>query len=523
MTSTSDGPSPSPSSDSPTDPTPSATGSDSPAPTTGPPRRPGGTAPAAQDSPIGPWSVALAVLVLAAAGGVLWIVARRGGRPTGRPAAPAVEHATMELPIVRAEPQPGPSDTDGDTNAELRFLVELGEAMIDAGAPVTHAQVLLHEVADHLGIRGAEIIVLPTLLMVSVPGRASVNTAVAAAGTVTLRLDQVDAVYQVVDRAASGEIGPEAGRRRLREIRSSHPPRGPVVRLVGYLLLTLGLVLVLGGGTLDVLVAAGLGLAVGAVQLAAGRFPLTYTVFAPVACAFGVSVAVLLLSRSDSQASVFAALVAPLVSFLPGALLTTSAIELATGQMISGAGRLAAGAMRLVLLAIGIILAAQLVGIPASAVDVPPVDPVLTIAPWIGVAVFGVGVLLHHCARPQSFGWILLVLYVAYAGQVIGGLFVGGVLSAFVGAAVMTPVAMFAARRRNGPPAMVSFMPAFWLLVPGALGLLGVTAFLGAERVEAVGTLVTTMATMIAIALGVLVGLAAAGAATQLRRLLAPR
>ncbi len=506
-------PPPEPSDTSTTAPSPSE--STTPIPAT----RPGGTAPAAQDSPISPWSVVLAVLVLAAAGVVLWRVARRAGwREPRVDTGPILGPATQEQPTAAATP---PLGTTGVS--ELRFLVELGEAMIDAGAPVTHAQTVLHEVSARLGVVDAEIVALPTLLMVSLPGSGSVQTAVAAAGTASLRLDQVDAVYQVVDDATAGRLAPEDGLDRLHEIRTSTPPRGWVVRTAGYVLLTLGLALVLGGGPADLLLAAVLGVGVGLVQLIADRYPMTYTVFAPVACAFGVSVVVLLVARAVPGIGVFAALVAPIITFLPGALLTTSAIELATGQMISGAGRLAAGTMRLVLLAVGIVLAAQLVGVPASSVEASPsANPLDTIAPWIGVAVFGVGVLLYYCARSSSFWWILLVLYVAYAGQVIGGLLVGGVLSAFVGAAVMTPVAVFAARRPGGPPALVSFLPAFWLLVPGALGLLGVTSFLAENRVQGVTTLVTTVATMVAIALGVLVGLAAAGALVQLRRLASP-
>ncbi|HQG17136.1 MAG TPA: threonine/serine exporter family protein, partial [Ornithinibacter sp.] len=85
-------------------------------------------------------------------------------------------------------------------------------------------------------------------------------------------------------------------------------------------------------------------------------------------------------------------------------------------------------------------------------------------------------------------------------------------LSAFVGALVMTPVAVWAARHPSGPPALVSFMPAFWLLVPGALGLLGLTKYLGEDRVYGAASLTTAGATMVAIALGVLLGLTAASA-----------
>jgi uncharacterized membrane protein YjjB (DUF3815 family) len=99
---------------------------------------------------------------------------------------------------------------------------------------------------------------------------------------------------------------------------------------------------------------------------------------------------------------------------------------------------------------------------------------------------------------------------------VVGSLLVGGVLSAFVGAAAMTPVAAVVARQRTGPPAMVSFTPAFWILVPGALGLVGVTTLLDGDS-SGLATLTTTVSTMVSIALGVLVGWAITGLFRRLR------
>ena len=179
-------------------------------------------------------------------------------------------------------------------------------------------------------------------------------------------------------------------------------------------------------------------------------------------------------------------------------------IELVTGQMISGAGRLAAGAAQLVLLGLGILAAAALVGVPAIEVaDAPrPLGPA---GPWIAVAVFGLGIVMNQCARPTSLGWILLVLYVAYGAKVLGGLAFGGVLSAFVGAAAMTPAAALVAKQRTGPPMIVSFTPAFWLLVPGALGLVGVAALLHGDD-SGMSIVTSTVETLVAIALGVLVG-----------------
>jgi uncharacterized membrane protein YjjP (DUF1212 family) len=390
--------------------------------------------------------------------------------------------------------------------------------MIDSSAPVTQISRSLHRIAEINGRTSAEMIVLSTALMVSVDDGGTVRTAVASAGQSPLRLEQVDGVFAVVTDAEKGAIAPSQGRVRIAEVRAMPPAFSPPIRVLGYTVMTVGLALVLQSGWTDLLIAAALGAGVGLVQMLSARVDAAYQALVPVASAFGVSLAVFLLARTSLDIGVFAPLIAPLVTFLPGALLTTSVIELSTGQMISGAGRLAAGVMQLVLLALGIVAAAQLVGVPADRLLDVASHPLGPLAPWIGVAVFGVGVVIHRCARPGTLGWIILVLYVAYAGQVLGGLFFGSVLSGFFGALLMTPVAMFAATRPSGPYTLVSFLPAFWLLVPGALGLVGVTQIIGENHNDGAASLVTTGGTMVGIALGVLLGLALGTAGSNASR-----
>ncbi len=458
------------------------------------------SAPAWQDSPVEPESVLIAGSVLLAAV-VLLIAAsllRSGRRPSPSPQRPAPY-----------------SPAPGDTTA---FLVALGEAMIDAGDPVPDVTATLERIAARNGIPDAEVVVFATALIVSVPGREHVSTAVSAAGVRGLRMDQIDEVFDVAEDAETFGVEPSEGVRRLQSIRSSPAPWGVVARVLGYAIMSVGLSLVLGASLAEIAVTAVLGAIIGALQLSGAGLTSTYRSVLPLVSAFAVATVVFLLARTSLDIGTFAPLIAPLVGLLPGALLTTGVLELATGQMISGAGRIAAGAMRLFLLALGIVAAAQLVGVPTSSVTDVAAQPLDTWAPWIGVAIFGVGIVAHLCARPRSTPWILLVLYVAYAGQVIGGLFLGGVLSAFVGAVLMTPVAILVARHPSGPTPLVSFLPAFWLLVPGALGLVGVAKYIGDARLYGADSLLTTAETMVAIALGVLFGTSLASRLTTSRK-----
>lgn len=461
--------------------------------------------PAAQRSDIPLGTVVAAVCVLVLAIGVVGFFARRRRRATTR-------DRPCDRPSDRPSVRMGPEDRPtGPRPAELpqldqvmELLVDLGDAMIRSGAPVTHVQASLVRIAEVNGVRDAEIVVLPTALLITVPGADRTRTEVAASGGTGLRLDQVDAVFRTSTAAERGQIGLGEAVAAIRAAESMRPSFGAAAVIAGHAVIAVGLAIVLAGGWTSFPVAAALGAGVGLTKFLASRGPAAVQVFVPVSCAFAVSVATALLVRTDLDPGLLPPIIGALVTFIPGGVLTTALLELATGQMISGAARLLFGGLQLVLLAIGIVGGVQLVGLPV--IEIAPGDATGAVSPWIGVLVFGVGVLLSFSSRPASFGWMLLVLYVAFAGQLVGGLLLGSYLSGFIGAAVMTPVAVFAAGQRSGPPTLVTFLPAFWLLVPGAVALIGVTQVIGDTQAGGVGSILTAGVTFIAIALGVVLG-----------------
>jgi len=69
-------------------------------------------------------------------------------------------------------------------------------------------------------------------------------------------------------------------------------------------------------------------------------------------------------------------------------------------------------------------------------------------------------------------------------------------------ALMLCAVAM--SQRPKAPPAAALLLPGFWLLVPGALGLVGVTQLVNAGTSAAVAV---TVVSMISIALGMQTGL----------------
>jgi uncharacterized membrane protein YjjP (DUF1212 family) len=385
------------------------------------------------------------------------------------------------------------------------FIVQLGAAMNTAGEPVFSIQERLTEVARANGAPAARISAFPTYMLVTMGLREPATVELTSSLAATPRLDQIAALDRLVTNAEHGRMPPTEGMERLREIRRMRPRFGPVQSVIGYAILTVGICLVLHPAPREVAAAAVFGALVGFLQsLETNESALR--ILTPIVAAFAVSALGALAVKHDLTEPGLRAMVASLVIFLPGATLTTAVLELAAGQMISGSARLVSGVVQLALLTFGILAGIQAVGVSSASVFAGSATLLGAWAPWLGVLVFAAGVTLAYSAPARSFGALLIVLYAAWIGQVVGNALLGGFVSAFVGALVMTPVATWVARLPSAMPPYASFLPGYWLLVPGALGLIGLTELAGNPGTAGTQDLVATVVSLFAVALGVLCG-----------------
>jgi uncharacterized membrane protein YjjP (DUF1212 family) len=345
------------------------------------------------------------------------------------------------------------------------FVVQLGAAVNATGETVTSVQERLTRVTRAYGA-DATVSAFPTYLMVAMGRGEPTIVELTAPLAGPPRLDQIAAVDRLLEEAERGAVRPADGLRALDEIREMAPRFGRVKSIVGYSVLTVGLCLILQPAAREVAAAAVLGALVGLLlTIGKGQSPLR--ILMPVIAAFSVAALGALAVKGGFSDSGLHAMVASLVVFLPGAALTTAVLELAAGQMVSGSSRLVSGVMQLALLAFGILAGIDAVGVPASQVFTSSVEAMGDWAPWVGVAVFALGVTVAHSAPAKSLGGLLIVLYAAWGGQVLGNALLGGYVSAFIGAIVMTIVAVLVSQLPSAMPAHALFIPGFWLLVPG--------------------------------------------------------
>jgi uncharacterized membrane protein YjjP (DUF1212 family) len=279
--------------------------------------------------------------------------------------------------------------------------------------------------------------------------------------TSRLRLDQIAAIYTLGDEAQRGEVSPQEGLEQLEAIQRMPPRFGLGGIVLGHTILTMGLAIVLMPSQTNVIVAGILGLIVGAVKVFNRDQPILSAPLSVVAAAL-VSILVFLAVKQGLPVDPVYALVPPLVTFLPGAMLAFGLVELAGGDMVSGSSRLITGFIQLVLLAFGLTAGALIVGYrPDNLLDGHREVVIPLWTSFMGVVVFGIGVFVHFSAPRGSLPWMLIVLFTAFAGQRLGASYIGPEMSGFFGMLGATLLGNLIQNRFRGPPSMVTFLPSF--------------------------------------------------------------
>ncbi len=388
----------------------------------------------------------------------------------------------------------------------VQFVAELAAALTRAGEPEGLVQPRAARIATVYGVPAVRLVVLPNLTLAAAGRGAPVELDSVPPSEADLRLDQMAAVAGVARRADGGDVQPEQGLRDLDAAKTMRHRFGAVGIVAGHVAITLGLCLILQPTPTVLLASAMFGALVGVMKLRARSDP-TLRVLLPITAATLVSVIAFAVAPDETTQESLRALIPPLVTFLPGGLITSATLDLVTGHLISGSSRLVAGTMQLLLLTLGIAIGAAMAGVSLDAATTnTPINTLGAWAPWLGAIVFGLGCYVHFSGPPRSLGWLLLVLLTAWTGEQLGARLLPDELGAFVGGFVMTPVAAWVESRPSGPPSLATMMPAFWLLVPGAVSLIGVAQFVGSKDPAGLGHMLDALITFILIGLGVFVG-----------------
>ncbi|HEY0239078.1 MAG TPA: threonine/serine exporter family protein [Friedmanniella sp.] len=401
------------------------------------------------------------------------------------------------------------TEAEEQTPQDVRtLLVHLGTAMVATGQPINEVEDELAEVALALGHPDAQIAASPTGVTLSLAsGAPSTYEGVTGA----LRLDQSAQVRAIRRDLLLGHLDPPTAVSLLLSLRRQ-PPRYPVwLANLGWVATAVGIALILQPGWRNVALSAVASVVVVGLFRAAQRFRLLATLL-PVVAAFVVACLVFGAADLGVVDGPLRTLLPPLAVLLPGALIVTAMSELAAGDMIAGSARLTFGLVQVLLFTLGVVSASRLFDLPPAALTNVRVDQLGWWAAPVGLVLICVGVGLLESPPVRLLPWILLVLVLAFGAQAFGQHYSGPVLGSFLGAVAASTGSYLVEAFVPDLPRLVVFLPSFWLLVPGSLGVLSATQ-LALDPGGATATVLGVVTVVSALALGLLVGTAIAQSA----------
>lgn len=387
------------------------------------------------------------------------------------------------------------------TDKLVEFLEELSRALIASGNSVSETERILRGVAESQNVE-VEVSVLPTMLIIKAAGETS-RMSLAAQSPGVMPLHQVTKIYRLIDDVRSGRTEISGALDELREIVGGPHRFGRYGMFLGYLLLSVGIAFLIQPDLNLVVYSSFLSLISGAL-IVLGYGNRRLSLIMPVLASFTVSGVAFFLIRAGAVTGNLTLIVPPLIYFIPGVTLTTGIYELASGELVSGSSRVIYGCMVLLLLLFGVLMGMQLNRFPQEEFAAIKISAI-SYSPYLGAFLFAVGIYLFLSVYRSDFPWILLVLYTALVGQQLGNTMGGGLLGAFLGALSMTLVAR-AIVMAGKTPHFVTLYPAFWFLAPGSIGFIGLANLLGKNYLTSIAEITLFSMTVIAIALGLLVG-----------------
>ena len=367
--------------------------------------------------------------------------------------------------------------TDADAQATRECLLRVGAALLAGTAPGPDVERQVIAIGQRLGVPDVRAAATVTGLFLSTT---SDHAVVFEPVGGTLRFEQMSLVQDVIDRLLAGRLTPAEAVPELAAIEALPPSRPDWVNDLAIVPIAVGICAILQPTWRDLGAAALGSLAVVALVIIGRRSPLVATLL-PLAAAFAVTSIVLQFAMWWPLEGTMRTVVSTIAVLLPGAMIVTGMSEIASGAAVSGTSRLVSGTVQLLLFAVGMFAAVAVRGDALGVLTNVRANDLGPGAPFGGIAVLGAGMVINVAAHWRDVPWILGVLFLTFVVQFAGQWLWGVQLGVFAGAIVAGLSASVVHRLSGRPLRLVVYLPAFWLLVPGSLGLLSTVQLAAGE------------------------------------------
>ncbi len=384
----------------------------------------------------------------------------------------------------------------------VAFILRLAEAMHRAGYAAHRLEEVLGATALRLGLE-AQFFSTPTSIFVAVGAGERQQTFLLRVQPADVDLSRLAQLDRVLLRVLSGDLTPTAGTVALDAILQAPPRYGAMLTTVAFGVASAAAARFLGGGPVEIVTAAIIGLVSGLLAILAGAVPRVGRIFEP-AAAFAAAVIAASVSLLIAPLSVFVATLAGLIVLIPGFTLTVAMTELATRHLASGTARLSGALVVFLTMIFGVAAGNQLVTVVLG----PPV--ILEAAPlplWtelVALVLAPLGFAMLFRAEPRDLLWIEIACWLAFGGARLGGAVLGPDLGVFVGALAVGIASNLYALWLDRP-SQIPLTPGVLILVPGSIGFRSLASLLDRQVVSGIEAAFTMVLVATALVAGILV------------------
>lgn len=388
------------------------------------------------------------------------------------------------------------------TQLLLRFV----RAGHDAGYPTAELEERALALAHAIGLEDAQISVTPTIIDVSIGALESQRSYALRVRPASVDLDAISRFDELVQDVVDARLDAAAAQKALEEAQAEALQRPWPLVLGAYALAGAALTPVLGGGTLEAVSSAIVGLVVGAIAIAGGRIVRAEAMAAPIA-AVAASFSATTLAQLGLDASPDLVTLAALVTLLPGMTLTIGMRELATEHLQSGVANTASALVQLLGLVVGVEI--------GRSIAISWFGPVGQVAPdtafstWQLFAALAAGVAFTLTLRARSRDALVMctATVLALVANEAGAALFGKQAAAFVAALAIGVIGNLAGARLRRSP-LVFIVPGVLMLVPGSAGYNSVLRLVTDQTISGITAGFDTFVTAISIAYGLMVSTA---------------
>ena len=386
------------------------------------------------------------------------------------------------------------------------FVLHLGAALHQAGAPAYRLETALMSISEQLGLE-AQFFSTPTSLMASFGQVGGQRTGLARVAPGDVQLERLGLLDATGDAVLAGGLELDEAELQVTRIEAAPPRFGPAATTAATGLVAASAVGFFAGSWAELGLAGAAGLVVGAISLTAARVPALSRLFLPLAAAAATAVASVGAWLVPGVSAHLITLCA-LIVLVPGLTLTIAANELATGHLVSGTARMTGAAVVFLQIGLGVV-AGSLVQELLPAGVAPAALPSLPAGSlWIAGVVAALCLVVLFQARPADSPVIVAAAIVALATATFSSTWVSAPGPAFLGALAVGLLGNSYARVSR-KPSLVAVTPGILLLVPGSVGFEAVSAMLQDEVLTAVQIAFSALMAAVALAAGLLVANAA--------------